>query len=163
MELYAIVRPKKPDYIHGKPHKVFNNKLAQNFTAERANQKTHHFIISNANRRLFTPDKSFFLQRNFCIVKFLITHMHCFTQLSVMDTVGLPSAVLETGNVDEKVNLFTCKPRSYHFANHGVFQFLHDIRSPFLRFSCRFIYFYIGLCRFLFFFICFYIFGLQLQ
>ena len=34
-----IVRPKKPEYIHGKPHKVFENKLAQNFTAERANQK----------------------------------------------------------------------------------------------------------------------------
>ena len=39
MGLYAIVRPKKPEYIHGKPHKVFENKLAQNFTAERANQK----------------------------------------------------------------------------------------------------------------------------
>ena len=25
--------------MHGKPHKVFENKLAQNFTAERANQK----------------------------------------------------------------------------------------------------------------------------
>ena len=23
MGLYAIVRPKKPEYIHGKPHKVF--------------------------------------------------------------------------------------------------------------------------------------------
>ena len=39
MGLYAIVRPKKPEYLHGKPHKVFENKLAQNFTAERANQK----------------------------------------------------------------------------------------------------------------------------
>ena len=39
MGLYAIVRPKKPEYMHGKPHKVFENKLAQNFTAERANQK----------------------------------------------------------------------------------------------------------------------------
>ena len=39
MGLYAIVRPKKPEYIHRKPHKVFENKLAQNFTAERANQK----------------------------------------------------------------------------------------------------------------------------
>ncbi|HJD43063.1 MAG TPA: hypothetical protein H9910_08670, partial [Candidatus Mediterraneibacter quadrami] len=32
MGLYAIVRPKKPEYLHGKPHKVFENKLAQNFT-----------------------------------------------------------------------------------------------------------------------------------
>ena len=36
--LYAIVRPKKPEYIHGKLHKVFENKLAQNFTTEQANQ-----------------------------------------------------------------------------------------------------------------------------
>ena len=39
MGLYAIVRPKKPEYLHGKPHKVFENKPAQNFTADRANQK----------------------------------------------------------------------------------------------------------------------------
>ena len=39
MGLYAIVRPKKPVYMHGKPHKVFDNKLAQDFTAERTNQK----------------------------------------------------------------------------------------------------------------------------
>lgn len=37
--LYAIVRPKKPEYIHGNSHKVFENRLAGNFTAERANQK----------------------------------------------------------------------------------------------------------------------------
>ena len=28
MGLYAIVRPKKPEYIHGNSHKVFENKLA---------------------------------------------------------------------------------------------------------------------------------------
>ena len=39
MGQYAIVRPKKPEYMHGKPHKVFDNKLAQDFTAERTNQK----------------------------------------------------------------------------------------------------------------------------
>ena len=39
MGLYAIVRPKKPEYTHRKPHKIFENKLAGNFTAERANQK----------------------------------------------------------------------------------------------------------------------------
>lgn len=37
--LYSIVRPKKPDYERGKPHKVFENKLNQDFTADRSNQK----------------------------------------------------------------------------------------------------------------------------
>ena len=37
--LRSIVRPKKPDYERGKPHKVFENKLQQNFTADKANQK----------------------------------------------------------------------------------------------------------------------------
>lgn len=37
--LYSIVRPKKPDYEHGKPHKIFENKLGQNFTADKVNQK----------------------------------------------------------------------------------------------------------------------------
>ena len=39
MQLCSIVRPKKPDYKHGKAHKIFANKLGQDFTAERANQK----------------------------------------------------------------------------------------------------------------------------
>lgn len=37
--LRSIVRPKKPDDQHGKPHKVFENKLGQDFTAEKPNQK----------------------------------------------------------------------------------------------------------------------------
>ena len=37
--LYSIVRPKKPGTKPGKPHKVFENKLKQNFTAEKINQK----------------------------------------------------------------------------------------------------------------------------
>ena len=37
--LRSIVRPKKPDYVHGKPHKVFENKLNQDFTADMVNQK----------------------------------------------------------------------------------------------------------------------------
>jgi len=37
--LHSIVRPKKPEYEHGKPHKVFENKLNQNFTADKVNQK----------------------------------------------------------------------------------------------------------------------------
>ena len=37
--LKSIVRLKKPEYKHGKPHKIFENKLQQNFTAEKANQK----------------------------------------------------------------------------------------------------------------------------
>ena len=39
MELFSIARPKKPDYQHGKPHKVFKNELQQDFTAEKINQK----------------------------------------------------------------------------------------------------------------------------
>lgn len=39
MNKEMVVRPKKSNYVHEKPHKVFENKLAQNFTAERANQK----------------------------------------------------------------------------------------------------------------------------
>ena len=37
--LKSIVRPKKPEYKHGKPHKIFENKLQQDFTAEKVNQK----------------------------------------------------------------------------------------------------------------------------
>ena len=37
--LHSIVRPKKPAYRHGKPHQVFDNKLGQDFTADRVNQK----------------------------------------------------------------------------------------------------------------------------
>ena len=33
------MRPKKPCYEHGKQHKVFENKLHQDFTAEKPNQK----------------------------------------------------------------------------------------------------------------------------
>ena len=37
--LRSIVRPKKPEYGHGKPHQVFDNKLNQDFQADRPNQK----------------------------------------------------------------------------------------------------------------------------
>ncbi len=37
--LHSIVRPKRPGYERGKPHKVFENKLHQNFTAQEKNQK----------------------------------------------------------------------------------------------------------------------------
>ncbi len=37
--LRSVVRPKKPDYEHGKLHKVFENKLKQDFTAAAVNQK----------------------------------------------------------------------------------------------------------------------------
>ncbi len=39
MKLYSIVRPKKPQYEHGEAHKVFENKLKQDFTASEINQK----------------------------------------------------------------------------------------------------------------------------
>ena len=37
--LRSIVRPQKSDYEYGKPHKVFDNKLNQDFTADKINQK----------------------------------------------------------------------------------------------------------------------------
>ena len=37
--LRSIVRPKKPGYEHGKPHKVFENRLNQDFHADGINQK----------------------------------------------------------------------------------------------------------------------------
>ena len=37
--LHSIVRPRKPGYEPGKRHKVFDNKLSQDFTADEVNQK----------------------------------------------------------------------------------------------------------------------------
>lgn len=37
--LRSIVRPKKPGYEHAKAHKVFENKLKQDFAADKVNQK----------------------------------------------------------------------------------------------------------------------------
>ncbi len=37
--LRSIVRPKNPGYEHRKPHKVFENKLKQDFHADKVNQK----------------------------------------------------------------------------------------------------------------------------
>ena len=37
--LRSIVRPKKPGYEHGKPHRIFKNRLKQDFHADRKNQK----------------------------------------------------------------------------------------------------------------------------
>lgn len=39
MELCSIVHRSKPDYVHGKPHQIFKNKIQQDFTAETPNQK----------------------------------------------------------------------------------------------------------------------------
>ena len=37
--LHSIVRPKRPGTKPGKPHKVFDNKLNQDFHADKPNQK----------------------------------------------------------------------------------------------------------------------------
>lgn len=39
MGLCSAVRRKKPDDVHGKLHRIFENKLLQDFTAEKASQK----------------------------------------------------------------------------------------------------------------------------
>ena len=38
LKLCSTVRPKKPNYKHGKAHKIFENKLKQNFKAEKKNK-----------------------------------------------------------------------------------------------------------------------------
>ncbi len=53
--LRSIVRPEKPDYQQGKAHKVFENKINQDFTAARVNQKrctdfTYLFLNSHEAR-----------------------------------------------------------------------------------------------------------------
>lgn len=55
MHLYSIVRKKKPDYEHGTQHKVFDNKLNQNFIATQRNQKwctdfTYLFLTDGSRR-----------------------------------------------------------------------------------------------------------------
>ena len=37
--LCSIVRPKKPRQAHGKPHKIFENRIKQDFTADEINRK----------------------------------------------------------------------------------------------------------------------------
>ncbi len=39
LQLRSIVRRKKPEYKHGKPHRIFENKLNQQFHSEKINQK----------------------------------------------------------------------------------------------------------------------------
>lgn len=39
LNLKSIVRPRKPAYRYGKPHKIFENRLKQDFTAQKVNQK----------------------------------------------------------------------------------------------------------------------------
>lgn len=48
MGLKSIVRPQKPAYEHGKVHKVFENKLKQDFRADTANRKWYiNFTYEN--------------------------------------------------------------------------------------------------------------------
>ena len=39
MKLYSITRRKRPNYEYCKPHKIFENKLNQEFHADKINQK----------------------------------------------------------------------------------------------------------------------------
>ncbi len=55
MGLRSVVRPKKLNYVQDKPHRIFENKIQQNFTAERPNQKwcidfTYLFLKSHELR-----------------------------------------------------------------------------------------------------------------
>ena len=53
--LFSITRKRKPDYEYGAPHKVFENKLHQDFKAESINQKwctdfTYLFLTDGSKR-----------------------------------------------------------------------------------------------------------------
>ena len=55
MQLRSITRKRKPNYEYGKPHKVFKNKLNQQFYAEKINQKwctdfTYLFLTDGSKR-----------------------------------------------------------------------------------------------------------------
>ena len=50
--LRSVVRPKKPGYEHGNPHKVFDNKLKQNFTADEINLHDRSVIASITDRNI---------------------------------------------------------------------------------------------------------------
>ena len=55
MKLLSISRKKRPNYEYGTPHKVFKNKLNQNFTADERNQKwctdfTYLFLTDGSKR-----------------------------------------------------------------------------------------------------------------
>ena len=55
LQLFSIVRKKKPAYKKGTPHKIFENKLNQDFTADQINQKwctdfTYLFLTDGSKR-----------------------------------------------------------------------------------------------------------------
>lgn len=55
LQLFSIVRRRKPDYKYGEPHKVFENKLNQDFEADSINQKwctdfTYLFLTNGSKR-----------------------------------------------------------------------------------------------------------------
>ena len=55
LELFSIVRRRKPNYEYGAPHKVFENKLQQNFKADTSNEKwctdfTYLFLTDGSKR-----------------------------------------------------------------------------------------------------------------
>jgi transposase InsO family protein len=55
LQLFSITRERKPNYEYGAPHKVFENKLHQDFKAEFINQKwctdfTYLFLTDGSKR-----------------------------------------------------------------------------------------------------------------
>ncbi len=55
LQLFSVVRKKKPDYEKGTPHKVFENRLDQDFTAKEINPKwctdfTYLFLTDGSKR-----------------------------------------------------------------------------------------------------------------
>lgn len=55
LKLYSVSRKRKPDYVRGKAHKTFENKLHQDFSADEINQKwctdfTYLFLTTGETR-----------------------------------------------------------------------------------------------------------------
>ena len=55
LQLFSISRKRKPDYEYGKAHKIFDNKLNQDFTADKINIKwctdfTYLFLTDGSKR-----------------------------------------------------------------------------------------------------------------
>ena len=55
MQLFSVSRRKKPGYVHGAAHKVYDNRLEQNFHAKKRNRKWcvdfTYLLLSDGRKR----------------------------------------------------------------------------------------------------------------
>ena len=76
--LRSVVRPKKPGYEHGNPHKVFDNKLKQNFTADEINRKwcTDFTYLFLANHEVRSEKRWNRSQQSKMVLSYILTRAH---------------------------------------------------------------------------------------